>query len=308
MGDNFEGRMDDARRRLAEVRAAGTAVDASAGAVVGASAGAVVNASASAVVNASAGAAVDGAGPGAATVAIGRAGDDAVEATAVRGRLRTITLAPQLMRRSDAEVAELVIEAVNQALQRSQADMLAGSGTDVPSLAGLETRVEQLRDQGERAMYEIQNGLNRAISKVGDRTGLSGDTSSQGLEQLLGSLADTLRLAQSATRSSPAGATVGGRGTDGDGHVIAEVDGGGSVTELSFGPRAFRLPSIDLAEHVVTAINAALTDVEAAVTAQSTVDFAELRRRVAEVQEASVRQMTQLTTSLTGIMSSIREP
>jgi DNA-binding protein YbaB len=308
MGDNFEGRIDDARRRLAEVRAAGAAVTASTGTALDAPAGAMVDASAAAMVDASAGATVDGDGSGTTVEAVGRAGDDAVEATALRGRLRTVTLAPQLMRRSDAEVAELVTDAVNRALQRSRADMLAGAGGDVPSLAGLETRVEQLRDQGERAMYEIQTGLNRAISKVGDRTGLSGDTSSQGLEQLLGSLAGTLRLAQSVTRSRPAGTADGGRGTDGEGHVTAEVDGGGSVTELSFGPRAFRLPSIDLAEHMVTAINAALTDVEATVTAQSTVDFAELRRRVAEVQEASVRQMTQLTTSLTGIMSSIREP
>ena len=306
--------------------------------------------------------------PGAAeavTDSTGRAGDGAVEAVAARGRLRSITLAPALMRRSDAEVAELLTEAVNQALLRSRAELLAGTG-DTPTLAGLEVRVEQLRDEGERAMYEIQTALNRAIQRVGDRTGLSGDTSSQGLDQLLGALSETLRAAQAtgggaeapadapteAQAAGPAGARAdvqtgaqaeaqtgaraeahaagsvgaraeahaagsvgaraegpaGGRGSDGDGNVTVRVDGGGTVTEVLFGPRAFRLPSVDLAEHVVAAVNAALADAEAAAATQSTMDLAELRRRVTEVREASIRQMTQLTSSLTGIMSSIREP
>jgi DNA-binding protein YbaB len=273
MADDFEQRIDDARRRLEDLRATRQAPTGEAGAETS-------------------------------TEGVGRAGDDAVEAVAQGGRLRSITIAPHLMRRSDEEMSDLLTAAANEALRRSRAEMLAGAG-DTPSLGGLETRVEQLRDQGERAMHEIQTALTNAIAKVGDRTGLSGDPGPQGLDQLLSSLSDTLRAAH-APRDDAAPAQ-GGRASDDEGHVTASVDGGGTVTGFLFGPRAFRLPSVDLAENAVVAVNVALADVEAGAI-RSTVDFSELRSRVAEVREASVRQMTALTASLTGIMSSIREP
>jgi DNA-binding protein YbaB len=280
MTDDFERRIDDARRRLEQLRA-----DAR---VPGG----------------------DAAQPApdrpSANATSARAGDGAVEAFAASGRLQGITFAPQVMRLGDDEIARLLTEAVNQALQRSRAEMLAGVEDGVPSLAGLETSVEQVRDQGERAMYEIQAALNGAIAKVGDRTGLSGDTGSQGLDQLLGTLFDTLRVAQGA--GAPGEATPEGHGSDDEGHVSARVNDGGTVTEFAFGPRAFRLPSVDLAVHTVAAVNAALDDAESARAALSAADLADLSRRVDEVRQASVRQMTQLTQSLTGIMSRIREP
>lgn len=277
MADDYARRIDDAQRQLDELRA--------------------------------------GAGQGpaelphaASSEAVGRAGDGAVEAVAERGRLRAVTLAPQLMRLTDAEIGELLAEAANQALRQSRARLLAGAGGDVPSLAALETSVEQVRDQGERAMYEIQSALNRAIVKVGDRTGLGGDTGGQGLEQLLAALAGTLRAAGGKDEAGPADGPGEAHGADEDGHVSARVDAGGTVTGFAFGPRALRLPSVDLAAHAVTAVNAALTRVEADAAARTAGDLADLRRRVEELREASVTQMTQLTTSLTGIMSRIREP
>lgn len=299
MTDDYARRIDDAKRQLAEVRAA---------AVHG---------------NATAAAATAG---GAGREATAHAGDGAVEVVAEGGRLRAVTLAPQLMRRTDEELGALLTEAANRALRASRAPAAAEPG--VPSLAALETSVEQVRDQGERAMYEIQTALDRAIAKVGDRTGLGGDTGGQGLDQLLAALAGTLRAAREQARQTapetaqeaaqktaretapeaPQAARAAAQGADDDGHVAARVDAGGAVTGFTFGPHAMRLPSVELAAHAVTAVNAALAGAEADGAARAAADLADLRRRVDDVRQASVTQMTQLTAALTGIMSSIREP
>ncbi|MGI5186091.1 YbaB/EbfC family nucleoid-associated protein [Dactylosporangium sp. CA-152071] len=274
MTDDYARRIDEAQRQLAELRATA------------------------------------GKGPGpqpGEAEGAGRAGDGAVDAVADRGRLLSVTLAPQVMRLTDEELGELLTDAVNQALRRSRARLLGAAGDDAPPpLATLETSVEQVRDQGERAMYEIQAALNRAIGRVGDRTGLGGDTGGQGLEQLLASLTSTLRAAQHKT--SDQDQEPDHTGADDEGHVSARVDAGGTVTGFAFGPRAMRLPSIDLAAHAVTAVNAALATAGTAAAERSAADLADLRRRVGELREASVTQMTQLTASLTGIMSRIREP
>ncbi|MEV0135548.1 YbaB/EbfC family nucleoid-associated protein [Dactylosporangium sp. NPDC050688] len=288
MADDYANRIDDAKRQLAQLRAA---------AVHG---------------NPTAPAATAG---GAGREATAHAGDGAVEVVAEGGRLRAVTLAPQVMRRTGEEIGALLTEAANQALRQSRVPVPAAAEAGVPSLAALETSVEQVRDQGERAMYEIQTALDRAIAKVGDRTGLGGDTGGQGLDQLLAALAGTLRAAQdtgSAQQRAEQGAAQAdartSQGADGDGHVAARVDAGGAVTGFTFGPWAMRLTSVDLAAHVVTAVNAALAGAEADGAARAAADLADLRRRVDDVRQASVTQMTQLTAALTGIMSRIREP
>ncbi|MDG6101402.1 YbaB/EbfC family nucleoid-associated protein [Dactylosporangium aurantiacum] len=299
MADEYAQRIDDAKRQLAEVRAVAGRRDATAPAV------------------------------GTGREATGHAGDGAVEVVADGGRLRSVTLAPQVMRRTGEEVGALLTEAANQALRRSRVPVPTGAEAGVPSLAALEASVEQVRDQGERAMYEIQTALDRTIAKVGDRTGLGGDTGGQGLDQLLAALAGTLRAARAtgaagtgAAGTSDAGTGAAGpgdtgsgdadartaRGADDEGHVSALVDAGGTVTGLTFGPWAMRLPSVELAAHTVTAVNAALAGAEADGAARAAADLADLRRRVEDVRQASVTQMTQLTAALTGIMSRIREP
>src|SRR5262245_14847799 len=114
--------------------------------------------------------------------------------------------------------------------------------------------------------------------------------SDMGLDRLL---ADT----RQALESIRGGAAVPdepleGTGTAHDDQVRATVRTPGRVTALDLNPRVMRLPSEELAEHIVTAVNAALDDLRAkAVDAATPVDLGTLGTQLADLQGESIRQM-----------------
>jgi DNA-binding protein YbaB len=89
-------------------------------------------------------------------------------------------------------------------------------------------------------------------------------------------------------------AELRGEGSAGDGLVTTVAAPGGRVESVFIHPRAMRLDSQTLAEHITTAVNAALDDLTAKVAdtaATPVADSAALLRRLQEVQIASVERL-----------------
>ena len=99
-----------------------------------------------------------------------------------------------------------------------------------------------------------------------------------------------------------------GHGEALDGMVIAEFRAG-RLDSLTVDPRLMRLSSEDLTEHVKTAVNAALDDLDSGQqsTAQL-VDVESLAGGLQAVQDRSLRQMAQMNTALQDVVALLREP
>ncbi|MFI6514814.1 YbaB/EbfC family nucleoid-associated protein [Spirillospora sp. NPDC050679] len=94
---------------------------------------------------------------------------------------------------------------------------------------------------------------------------------------------------------------VEGVGEAADGRVRVTTVTGGRLKKVELDPRAMRLPSQELGEHIVAAANAALDDLRAKAAsagAAEAVDTAALGKRVEEIQNESLRQMTTLSQSI----------
>ncbi|WP_433289000.1 hypothetical protein [Micromonospora sp. CA-244673] len=244
--------------------------------------------------------------PEAAAEGHGDAADGQVKVVAAAGRLRSVGLAAQLMRLSGDDLAPVVVEAANNALAAARADPVGVE--PAPELSGLADGLAAAVAQSELAWRRLQEALNEAITKAGPRTGLGGDVPTQETSDLLGGVMEVLRSARGVPSDAgePHEPVRRGVGSDDAGHVSAEVDGAGRVVRLEL--RAGRLTSWQLGELVVEAVNRALDEVGTADAVPPGPVGEDLSRRVAELQDASARQMAALTGALTGIMARIREP
>lgn len=234
----------------------------------------------------------------------GDAAEGQLRVVAAAGRLRSVELAAQLMRLSGDDLAPVVVEAANTALAASRADPVSTEPT--PELSGLADSLAAAVAESELAWRRLQGALNEAIAKVGPRTGLGGDVPTQETSDLLGGVMEVLRSARGSDAGEPDEPERRGVGSDDAGHVSAEVDAAGRVVRLEL--RAGRFTSWQLGELIVEAVNRALDEVEAADAVPPGPVGEDLSRRVAELQDASARQMAALTGALTGIMARIREP
>ncbi|WP_238015032.1 hypothetical protein KZZ52_33865 [Dactylosporangium sp. AC04546] len=289
MSEQFDVRLDQLYRQLADVRAA---------ARPGGASGSGGQPST-----------VEGAAPG-----IGTAFGGAVEAVAERGRLRAVTLDPRLLRMAETELAEALGAAVSRALEadRAGAAATAGSAERPADLAALADQVEATQFEAARAARLLRGGLDEAIAAIARRRNVSGDPDLSGLEMLLDEVGGALRAARGADRTAgeevPA-ATTTGRGGDITGLIAAEVDGSGLLVTLTLHPRAARLASQELADGTVGAVNAALAGRERALTEATGVpDPAAMTSQLQELQELQVRGVAQLRRqiqSLTDITNSI---
>ncbi|OYN98953.1 hypothetical protein B0O41_2352 [Propionibacteriaceae bacterium ES.041] len=84
----------------------------------------------------------------------------------------------------------------------------------------------------------------------------------------------------------------------------------GKVTDLEIQPLAMRLSNADLAEHVTTAVNAALADyaekITAALTETETTDFGSLMTSTRQLQNDSLRAMKAYTESLFDALNQVK--
>jgi DNA-binding protein YbaB len=99
-----------------------------------------------------------------------------------------------------------------------------------------------------------------------------------------------------------------GNGEAADGRVKAVAVTGGRLKSIELDPRMMRLASAELAEHIVTAVNAALADLRAKATAEdAAIDPEALARHVREVQDQSLRQMAMFTQTISETVARINQ-
>lgn len=233
----------------------------------------------------------------------GEAADGRLRAVARRGRLRTLTLNPRLMRLPAAELAEHAVTAANAALDdlRSKAPSAEDAAADPAALA---QAVRDVQDEGLRSMDMINQGIDAAMAQIRQRAQVGGDTGgSQGMELLLGQVRQALDSAGGRTEETE----TGGTGETADGQVRATALPGARVDTIELATRAMRMPSEELADHIVAAVNAALDDLRAPSPGLAAADPAELTERLRAVQDLSLNQMREYTRSLQNLMASIQK-
>ena len=92
-------------------------------------------------------------------------------------------------------------------------------------------------------------------------------------------------------------------GTAADGLVVAIVVQGGRLASLTVDPRVLRQGTEVVCGHVVTAVNAALCELEARVSASARADVDALAARLGGLQEQSVRQMAMFSQAMEGVVA-----
>jgi DNA-binding protein YbaB len=112
----------------------------------------------------------------------------------------------------------------------------------------------------------------------------------------------------------PDGVTARGRAAAADGRVRAVAvsnDAFGSIESVELEPRMLRMDTGELADHVRTALNAALDDMRAnawaapAADANPGIDVGALTTRLTQVQDQATRQLYQLTSALADVLAKI---
>ncbi|MFI5840128.1 hypothetical protein ACIA8K_10510 [Catenuloplanes sp. NPDC051500] len=229
----------------------------------------------------------------------GEAADGQVRAAASAGRLGLLEIDAVLMRRDLDELGTLCASAITGALRgQRDADPLAGS---TPDLGALGDMLQGVQAEGMRTMARIEQALGAVIADVGPRTGMAGDPRAAGLDDVLSATVAGLRAAGAVTP-----AETERRGLGGDG-AVAAVIGSGGVIGLELSPQLSRAQSHELAAAIVQAVNAALTE-PPPDTAAPAADLTGLSRRMEELRDASLTQMTAYSTALRSIMNRIGEP
>lgn len=101
-----------------------------------------------------------------------------------------------------------------------------------------------------------------------------------------------------------------GEGEAADGRIRASAIVGGTLKSVELDPRAMRLPSDELGEQIVAAVNAALEDLktkvaESAGSALEGFDPEALAEQMLDLQDQSVRQMSQFTAGMEEMLGRI---
>ncbi|MFC4052742.1 YbaB/EbfC family nucleoid-associated protein [Actinomadura syzygii] len=109
-----------------------------------------------------------------------------------------------------------------------------------------------------------------------------------------------------AKPDQPGGPKAEGRGEAADGLIRATVSADGEIKSIDLAPRAMRMSSEEIGEHVATAVNAAFGDLRAGPAAP--LDAAATERLAAqarELQDMSMRQMRQMAQSISDLMAQL---
>jgi DNA-binding protein YbaB len=133
------------------------------------------------------------------------------------------------------------------------------------------------------------------------------DFSGSDIDQVL----SEARKALESMRKSPTPSEtppVQGTGESAEGKVKAAAQAGGRLKSVELDPRAMRLSSEELAEHIMTAVNAALDDLRSkapAAAASEAIDTAALGKQVEELQNQGLRQMELISQALNETIAKI---
>jgi DNA-binding protein YbaB len=230
----------------------------------------------------------------------GMAADGQVRAVVFRGRLTVIELAGRLMRSPADELAEHIRTAANAAFDDLRFKAPSAAAVDPAVLA---ERLGEVQAQGMRTMRIITEAISDAMETLRESTGIHGDPSPNGLERLL----EQTRAVVDAVRDGRTDLSdLQGEGAAADGQLRVVATPDARLASLEIDRRAMRMASQELAAQTVTAVNAALDDLQAQSREQAGTSRAD-PERLRALREASTEQMAAYTRSLRDLMSTIEQ-
>jgi DNA-binding protein YbaB len=137
---------------------------------------------------------------------------------------------------------------------------------------------------------------------------MSSPIEAAGIEQLLAQTQRT--LAQALGQGSDDGAEdaepIQGLGMAADGLIRIVAVPGGQLQELELDPRVMRMTTVQLAEEIMAAANAALADLQAQLRERAAApDLDNIADQLREVQEQSLPELRKFIDALTDVQSRI---
>ncbi len=131
-----------------------------------------------------------------------------------------------------------------------------------------------------------------------------------GTEALLRLLGETRTALESMRGTPPAGTEeVRGTGSAADGQITATVSAANQIESLQINPRLMRMPSEELAEQIVIAVNAALVEFAERAREQAPqlgADAGQLAERLRALQDESVRSMASFSQAMSEAFDQVR--
>ncbi|MFI0484395.1 YbaB/EbfC family nucleoid-associated protein [Actinomadura sp. 9N215] len=126
------------------------------------------------------------------------------------------------------------------------------------------------------------------------------------LEHLLNEARAALGTMAGNSGARPGAPSAKGHGEAAGGLVRATVSADGEVESIELAPRAMRLSSGEIGEHVAAAVNAAFQELRADPAGlPSGADTERLTAQARELQDLSMRQMRQMTQSISDLMAQL---
>ncbi|MEU4522971.1 hypothetical protein AB0F52_30215 [Amycolatopsis sp. NPDC024027] len=238
---------------------------------------------------------------------VGTSGNGAVRVTMRDRRVTLAAVGAGVTGRPRREVAELLREAVNNAVAQSLAEA-PRAGDPGPNLAALGDQLAEFAHDSARALRQVQGAVEQSMDKLAGKVRLQGDASPQHIDFLFEDALAVVRSVQAALGKDTS-APVVGEGWD-ESDTVAVTVSQGELIELTLPGFAPRIPPRELEQAVQQAVNAALADWERrkAAADRQAVDPEALRRlaaRAGAVRQQSMEHLRTYTDSMTAVMRSV---
>ncbi|GIF12665.1 YbaB/EbfC family DNA-binding protein [Actinoplanes teichomyceticus] len=130
-----------------------------------------------------------------------------------------------------------------------------------------------------------------------------------GITRMLADVTAALGSLQAPAADTPPAehVPIEGAGAALDGAIVATAAMPGRVTSLVFRPTVMRMDSATLAEETMTAVNAALADLQARAAGAGRPSFEALSGQLREIQDSASRQFSAFTEALADAQQRIAE-
>ncbi len=96
----------------------------------------------------------------------GTAADERLRVTVTNGRVQEVSLQPQLLRLSNAELGDHIAEAVNNALEAYQTALMAQLSQLSPDLGAVRDQVRQIQEDSIRSLDAYTDSMLQMLRQV----------------------------------------------------------------------------------------------------------------------------------------------
>jgi DNA-binding protein YbaB len=234
---------------------------------------------------------------------VGEADEGRVRVTVTDERLETVRVEPRLLRSSPRNLSELLIEAVNAALE----DFRARSADAVPAI-DLDEVADDMRKANEQFQYDARRRMSEAAEIIAGlrRDGVRiEDLPTVDFGDLVDELDDVMRTVRDAQNLDDE--ELAGIGEIRRGEVRAVCVPTARLDSLTLDSRALR-GTLELERDVVTVVNAALEDLAAEIQerqARADIDADALHKRLGQVRERNLARLGSYFQSMSDVINGI---